>query len=161
MYSQADYSYVLTVNSQYGMVILLTAFSVFILGLGCIGICAVYQMNDSLITAFWGGLIICGFGFAAGAAVGLATPLLLQSYGCSSSVYPAVSIINAQVTNATTKLCFAAPANCTCFLNSSSSINQVLNASSYSTIANYTYPISVQQCPNWTKGIYDTSIQAF
>lgn len=74
MYSQTDYSYVLTINSQYGMVVLLTVFSVVSLFAGALGICAVFQYSKSMMTCFWISMLICLIGFSAGAALGLVIP---------------------------------------------------------------------------------------
>lgn len=43
MYTFEDYSYVLTLNSQYGMAIILTVFSMVCLIAGSFGLCAVLQ----------------------------------------------------------------------------------------------------------------------
>ena len=115
MYTFEDYSYVISVNSQYGMVIILTIFSVLALLIGCFGVCAVFQLNTGMLTAFWVVLLVCIFGFGAGAAVGLATPMLFASYGCSGQVYPAVYSIANQTTLAYQRLCVTN--NCTCYID--------------------------------------------
>lgn len=158
LYTFEDYSYVLSVNSQYGAVIILTIFSVVSLLIGCFGICAVYQLNTGMLTAFWVVLLVCIFGFAAGAAVGLATPILFQSYGCSGQVYPAIYSIANQTTLANLKFCVLN--NCTCYINPAGNFNTT-NITGLSSVTNITQPISVIQCVGWGAGIYDRSIASF
>ena len=97
------------------MVIILTIFSLLCLFAGCLGVCAVFQLRSGMLTAFWIILLVCLFGFVGGAAVGLATPTLLASYGCTGQVYPAVFSINNIATAASQKLCIAN--NCTCYID--------------------------------------------
>jgi uncharacterized protein involved in exopolysaccharide biosynthesis len=58
-----------------------------------------------MLTAFWIVLLICVFGFGAGAAVGLTTPALFKSYGCLSPVYPAIYSMSNQTVLASQRLC--------------------------------------------------------
>jgi hypothetical protein len=140
------------------MVIIMTVFSAVCIAAGAFGICAVFQFNTGTLTALWIILSVCLVGFSAGAALGLATPLLLQSYGCTSPVYPAIYSIANQTVLAAQRLCVTN--NCQCYINSTGSFNTSgitgLNSSS-----NYTLPISVLQCINWVPGLYDRLIASF
>ena len=163
LYSQSDYSYVLTINVQYGMVILLTIFSCISLLAGCIGICGVYQFSKQWMNSFLICMIVCLIGFGATAAIALAIPLYFQNGGCLGSSYAATSYLNNQTTSAALKLCKTALGNCTCYLNQNGSSYSSLNSISglATNNLNYTFPISVFRCPNWTIGVYDTTLSAF
>lgn len=157
MYTMPDYSYALSINSQYGMVIILTSFSATCLLAGCIGLCGVFQLKSGILTTFWIVMTVCIFGFGAGAAIGLATPLLFQSYGCTGQVYPAVYTMNNQTSNAILTFC---KLNCTCFLNTTGGFNTT-GVTGLTNSTNVTLPISVIQCVNWPVGIYDRLMGTF
>lgn len=105
MYSQVDFTYLLTTNVQYGMVVLLTVFSFIALIAGIIGICAVFQFRKSMLTGFWVMMIVCMVGFSATAGVALAYPISFINSGCLSTSYAGNGYINNQTILAATRLC--------------------------------------------------------
>lgn len=145
------------------MVIIFTIFSFIALFAGCMGICAVFQYSRSLMSSFWICMLVCMLGFATAAAIALAVPLYFQSGGCLGSSYAATMYINNQTTLAALRLCKASPVNCTCYLNpngtSYTSLNSIAGLSTINN--NYSLPINVFRCANWTVGVYDTTLAAF
>lgn len=157
MYTYPDYSYILSISSQYGMLIILTVFSALCLLAGSLGLCAVCQLNTGMLTAFWILTSICIFGFSTGAGLGLGTPLLFNSYGCTGQVYPSVPTISNQVNYANQVFCRV---GCSCYI----SVNGGFNTSGIqglNNITNIALPISVIQCPTWGVGIYDRMLGTF
>ena len=162
MYSQYDFTYLLTTNVQYGMVVLLTVFSCVSLAAGCLGICAVYQYSKGMLTGFWVMMAVCLVGFAVTAAVGLSLPLTFYSEGCLSNSYPGIGYINNQTTLAINRFCKESPLNCTCYLKPNTSVYESLSPNSIANSTNnYTYPISVLECGGWMVGFYDNELAAY
>lgn len=163
LYSQHDFSFILTINAQYGMVILMTVFSCVSLFAGCFGICGVFQYSKQMLTTFWICMIFCLLGYAAAAAVGLAVPLYFYNGGCLGITYAPSQYLNNQTSLASVHFCKSTYGDCKCYLNPNgpafSTLSPIFPIGSYDK-NNYSYPVNVFRCQNWTIGMYDTTFSS-